>query len=311
MRKRAKRKAAKKTATTQTSTRPKRIRRTRKDTEPYAAVELIDPETAIDYLGMNKNNRQVSKKAVKFFAQLMKDGKWELNHQGIAFDVAGRLIDGQHRLEAIVEAEISVEMYVWRDLPTHTFATIDSGAVRRADHLLHIQGGTYTSQASAISRSAIAGHQGYHGRWFVRDVADFAIKHNDLVQEVIATLYKSGPARDAYNARVSGAFLKALLHCQTENLPKAYAAIYEGMERFGSGLFSDPDDPMKRLRDLILRNKKSKGRKLQDQALWNYTMAALVATATGKKMKRLITSDSLVNSFPIDGLIKNITGRVH
>ena len=81
-------------------------------------VEVITPEIATDILeNHNPRNRRVSEPTVEAYASDMKQGRWVLNHQGIAFDEEGNLIDGQHRLWAIVFANVSVEMMVTRDIP--------------------------------------------------------------------------------------------------------------------------------------------------------------------------------------------------
>jgi len=96
-------------------------------------VILITPELAKKWLDKNvKNNRPVMKNTVKCYARLMKSGGWNLTHQGIAFDEEGYLIDGQHRLHAIIEANIPVEMNVTYNVhhtPGEAF-TIDMGRKR-------------------------------------------------------------------------------------------------------------------------------------------------------------------------------------
>jgi hypothetical protein len=52
----------------------------------------------------------LSKRTVRDFAEAMRRGDWRLTHQGIAFDASGALVDGQHRLAAIVEADVPVEI---------------------------------------------------------------------------------------------------------------------------------------------------------------------------------------------------------
>lgn len=73
---------------------------------------VITPEMALRWLETNDNNRPVSHLRVQQLARDMTDGVFELTHQGIAFDSDGRLIDGQHRLWAIVECKKSVPMFV-------------------------------------------------------------------------------------------------------------------------------------------------------------------------------------------------------
>jgi len=72
----------------------------------------VTPELALKWLETNDNNRPVSQARVQQLAKDMTDGVFELTHQGIAFDSAGLLIDGQHRLWAVVESKKTVEMFV-------------------------------------------------------------------------------------------------------------------------------------------------------------------------------------------------------
>ena len=56
-------------------------------------VVLITPEMAKSMLAKNmKNNRPVLKGTVHGYARQMRNGKWKLTHQGIAFDENGELV---------------------------------------------------------------------------------------------------------------------------------------------------------------------------------------------------------------------------
>ena len=64
------------------------------------------------------------------------EGKWYINNNSILFDANGNLIDGHHRLYAVVVSECTVEMGVIRGADPDSRDTIDSGAARElADHL--------------------------------------------------------------------------------------------------------------------------------------------------------------------------------
>jgi hypothetical protein len=91
----------------------------------------ITPEMAKTYLEQNiDSNRKLRTAVVEMMKRDMISGNWRKTHQGIAFDVFGRLIDGQHRLSAIVQAGIPVEMMVTRNLNPDAFAVIDTGSRR-------------------------------------------------------------------------------------------------------------------------------------------------------------------------------------
>lgn len=77
-------------------------------------IEDITPETAEVYLAVNNNIRPLITRDVTAYANVMRRGEWQLTHQGIAFNEDGFLVDGQHRLAAIVESGVTVRMIVTR-----------------------------------------------------------------------------------------------------------------------------------------------------------------------------------------------------
>lgn len=100
------------------------------------ATETITPAQAKKYLQHNTENRAVRHAWVKRLAGMITRGEWKLTHQGIAFAKDGRLIDGQHRLLAIIEANKSAEMLVAREIDEAAYRHIDGGAPRKvADKL--------------------------------------------------------------------------------------------------------------------------------------------------------------------------------
>jgi hypothetical protein len=86
----------------------------------------VTPAMAEHWLERNHDNRPLRYHKVKEWARAIADGRWRLTHQGIAIDEAGNLLDGQHRLSAIVETGATVEMLVTFDAPRATFTQIDT-----------------------------------------------------------------------------------------------------------------------------------------------------------------------------------------
>ena len=77
--------------------------------------ETITPDMARQYLMFNTENyRSLNKDRIVSYANDMKNGKWQFNGEGIKFDESGKLIDGQHRLHAIVRSGVPVQMLVIR-----------------------------------------------------------------------------------------------------------------------------------------------------------------------------------------------------
>jgi hypothetical protein len=78
-------------------------------------LETITPEVATVYLQHNDPmNRKLRRTSLADYSKSMTEGAWQVTHQAIAFDSAGKLIDGQHRLEAIVKTGVTCRIYVAR-----------------------------------------------------------------------------------------------------------------------------------------------------------------------------------------------------
>lgn len=98
----------------------------------------------------NLNNRTIRWNRVSSYADSMKAGLWMDTGESLKFDIEGRLIDGQHRLLACVEADVPITMLVVRGLPTEAFKVIDSGLGRKTSDVVQAMG---TSNAVNVASS--------------------------------------------------------------------------------------------------------------------------------------------------------------
>jgi hypothetical protein len=117
-------------------------------------MEIVDvtPELAGKWLSRNTSNRPLSRNTVQQLAAQIQRGEWQLTHQGIAFDEAGVLIDGQHRLAAIVKAEMSVPLTVTHDVPRSAFTVMDTGRKRTGRDALALAGENNATHLAAALR---------------------------------------------------------------------------------------------------------------------------------------------------------------
>lgn len=91
----------------------------------------VTPAMAIKWLGKNyENNRKSRDWHIQELSDSIKNNEWVTTHQGIAFDKNGVLIDGQHRLQAIIAADMPVIMLVVKNLTPDSFGVIDAGMKR-------------------------------------------------------------------------------------------------------------------------------------------------------------------------------------
>lgn len=83
----------------------------------------------------------------------MRRGDWLVTHQGIAFDTRGVLVDGQHRLAAVVEADVTVKIAVFTDVEPDTFDVLDTGKKRNAADVLAIEAEKSATLLAAMVRT--------------------------------------------------------------------------------------------------------------------------------------------------------------
>jgi len=115
-------------------------------------IRTVTPAEAAGLLRLNTSNRPLSRDHVAFFEAQLKRGEMQLTHQGIAVTADGILVDGQHRLTAIVNTGISAELLVAYDVKRETFSVLDTGATRGAKDVLAIDGHTNCSTLAGALR---------------------------------------------------------------------------------------------------------------------------------------------------------------
>jgi len=186
----------------------------------YSRTETITPEIAEEYLQRNiENNRKIKPKAIANYARDIKTGKWQLSHQGIAFNQSGNLIDGQNRLRAIIKAGIPTEIYVTYDVPDETTIQ-DRGVPRSTSDVLRMSG----MQSAASTTNGVAAVNflfSNAGRVNISDDCrqSFIKENEELLSKAVNIC-----ARGSQNSNV----------CKKAcNIAAAFCALYCGIEEDG------------------------------------------------------------------------------
>lgn len=126
----------------------------------YAHPEpvTITPAMARELLRLNTRNRALKDKNKAKKVRDMRAGAWDVNGDAVKisrpFDSSGRVLvlDGQHRLEACVEAGVPFRTFLITGLDPDTQATMDSHTPRSVKDMLDIKGEQYTTILSAVLR---------------------------------------------------------------------------------------------------------------------------------------------------------------
>ncbi len=123
-------------------------------TEITVGAETIGPKEAKALLDTNDNNRNLRYGLVAKLRRDVLAGRWILNGETIKISDKGKLLDGQHRLMAVVQADRPITTMVVRGLPDTISDTIDSGAARTFGDALRLHGEDHYYTLAAVSRVA-------------------------------------------------------------------------------------------------------------------------------------------------------------
>jgi hypothetical protein len=133
-------------------------------------IERITPLMATEMLLANTINRTIRPRRVSQYARDMKAGNWVPVGEPIAISDKGDLLNGQHRLHAVIEADVTVDIPVARGVPAHLQDSMDRGLKRTFSDVLklHYDEVNVTMLAAAVKQvhqyraTGILGRTGGH-----------------------------------------------------------------------------------------------------------------------------------------------------
>lgn len=100
----------------------------------------ITPEVAQEIMRLNDNNRPIRSVLVEQYAKEMTKGEWHFNGDNIRISKTGRLLDGQHRLLAVIKSGTTQVWNVVTGLNDEVFDVIDIGRGRSAGDSVSVMG---------------------------------------------------------------------------------------------------------------------------------------------------------------------------
>lgn len=112
----------------------------------------VTPEIAKEILKRNINNRPLNSSHVRFLSSQMKRGLWLFDGTPIKLTVQGSLLDGQHRLTAIVESGKSFDFLFVTGVSSDSFKVMDTGRNRKASDVLGISGFDHSQDLQTACR---------------------------------------------------------------------------------------------------------------------------------------------------------------
>lgn len=122
--------------------------------QPTAEVRTITARLAAGWIELNTRNRPLNRHFITELAGRMLRGEWQLNGEAVKLSETDQILDGQHRLWALVEAsqtdpDVRIETFVIFGLPPETQDTMDSGRKRTLADVLAMHDETNTMNLAA------------------------------------------------------------------------------------------------------------------------------------------------------------------
>jgi hypothetical protein len=116
---------------------------------------LVDKTIAESWLAANTHNRKLRNFRVDQMARNMKVGRWDDNGETIKFSRTGVLLDGQHRLSAVIESDTVQVFTVIAGLDDVVQRSIDIGGKRTVGDQLNLNGKSDGKTLASVARFAM------------------------------------------------------------------------------------------------------------------------------------------------------------
>lgn len=226
------------------------------DREVGTVTVMANPELAREWLQTAASNRRLNEKAVDRLSRDMLEGRWLLNGESIKFDRDGHLIDGQHRLAAIVKSGITVPMLVVFDLDPLAQQTVDLGVSRTTGQIASMAGVKNANAKGAISVALIRYHRNREHKWTSSNVPskteqlNYMLEHNLLLSQALQDAEEVHRAMGAH--RTSYGAAAALVRLAGNSRPD-WLPFHE---RIGDGAGLTHGDARLALRNQMMRVRK-------------------------------------------------------
>jgi hypothetical protein len=265
-----------------------------------AEVIVITPEMAKKYLLRNVRNRKLSAKTVQKYAEDMRTGRWTLNGETIQFNTKGELQNGQHRLNAVILANVHLPFLVVTGIEDdRAFETIDQGLARGAHTVMQLKGIPNAKRKQSFAKNLLSWDMTEDkgnfslsaGKIFSNtEIVDYYEKHSveiDFVYELFQD------AQILRTCKAYSAVFVALILCFRADPEKTYTFI----EKFKTGANLSENSPI-----LLLRNKLTNVTVKEGGRRWATEVMALIIKAFNNyaagKTQRQLRWNMEVEKFP-------------
>lgn len=272
-------------------------------TGPGSEEMLVTPEMAKEWLRANETNRRKRPQAIEDDARDIITGNWAYNGETVKFSWDGFLLDGQHRLEAIVLAgktnpAVLVKTLVVFGLDPESQKTMDRGIKRTAADMYGMSGHKNSPVLAAVIKKMWAWEEGDHK--FSGKKSPTMAEYDEILRshpEIFRAVEVAAQVRSHFKIApqsVTGIAYCLLLEQNPEKVPEFFA-------RLGDGANLDLDHPVLKLRSRFLRDSQDRGRQTAPWIQLAYIIRAWNAYVEDRTLGNIVQDASLDMPMPRAG----------
>lgn len=221
-------------------------------TERTGEIQTISPAVAARWLERNTSNRPLNNNWIADLSAAMTRGEWMENGEAIKFSNTGALLDGQHRLKAVVRSGVTIKARVEFGLPDAAFITLDRGKKRNLSDALAMQGEENTHVLAAATALLWAWDNGIEkaSRATPVQLLEYFENSCDGLSQSVRASWRA--------QRIIQGSIVVALHFRFSKFSRRLAD--EFMELLGSGENMDKTHPVFVLRERLFADRLSKAR---------------------------------------------------
>jgi hypothetical protein len=267
-------------------------------------VVRVSPAIAKNILDTkNKQNRNIQDDTVIKYAKDMADGRWQFTGDPIQFDKDGNMLNGQHRLMAVIKSGETIPFCFWEGLDPSAQDAMDAGRTRNTGQQLTMHGMKHGTTMAAVVRLLLKWEQNTlnsKGMPSTGEVIDFIKKHPDVVD--MATHWADQVSRTVSIARSAVGSFAFRAFKLAEESPEftTKETVIDFLEKLKTGAELEAGDPILLLRNTSARYRVQKIRRSAVRDLYNL-IRTWNAVQSGESISRLtmprdgaITEDNLI-----------------
>ena len=206
----------------------------------------ITPDEARSIIESNALYRNLNANIVRLYAEDMRQGRWLPTGDPIKFDDDGHLIDGMHRLSAIVQSGVTSELAVCRGVPREAVIAIDGGFNRTLTTALRIAGLEWLGSDVSLAIAMISAPYARGGRKISRPRLGQFMSDAEPSLRFVRKIF-SHTCRGIGRAPVQGLIGRAYYHEPVEQLEIYAHGLFSGEMPTAAGA-----DSILRMRNWLL-----------------------------------------------------------